>query len=99
MLNLKNEKDKEIKELKDKINKLENLLEIKDEKDSESQKIFNGSKLEIFCIDKDKYFQYFPDKNKLDKKITLMGYSLIFECNENDVTNLVNTFNKMKDEN
>ena len=98
MLNLKNEKDKEIKELKDKINKLENLLEIKDEKDSESQKIFNGSKLEIFCIDKDKYFQYFPDKNKLDKEITLMTFSVILECNENDVTNVVNAFNNMKDE-
>ena len=75
------------------------MLNLKNEKDKEIKELKDKiNKLEIFCIDKDKYFQYFPDKNKLDKEITLMGYSLIFECNENDVTNLVNTFNKMKDE-
>ncbi len=98
LLNIKNQKDKEIEELKDRIKKLENLLQIKDEKNSEGEKEFKGTKLELFCITKDKYFEYFPDKNKYGKEIIFINCSLILECNENDVKNLVDALNKNKDE-
>ena len=66
-LDMKKKKDKEIKDLKDRIDELEAILKIKTEKD-ELKEHFEGTKLEIFNIGKDKYKEFFPDElNKIGR--------------------------------
>ena len=87
--NMKNQKDKEIKELKEKVNYLENLLQIKNENVKKSSSSFEGSTLEIFNIGKDEYFNYFPEKNQYKKDINFFGYTVILECDEKNVKEVI----------
>jgi hypothetical protein len=96
--NMNNQKDKEIKELKEKVNYLENLLQIKNKNVKESSSSFEGSTLEIFNIGKDEYFNYFPEKNQYKKDINFFGYTVILECDEKNVKEVIDNFNKYKDE-
>ena len=96
--NMNNQKDKEIKELKEKVNYLENLLQIKNKNVKESSSSFEGSTLEIFNIGKDEYFNYFPEKNQYKKDIKSFVITVILECDEKNVKEVIDNFNKYKDE-
>ena len=96
--NMKNQKDKEIKELKEKVNYLENLLQIKNKNVKESSSSFEGSTLEIFNIGKDEYFNYFPEKNQYKKDYNAYVLTVILECDEKNVKEVIDNFNKYKDE-
>ena len=96
--NMNNQKDKEIKELKEKVNYLENLLQIKNKNVKESSSSFEGSTLEIFNIGKDEYFNYFPEKNQYKKDINAYVLTVILECDEKNVKEVIDNFNKYKDE-
>jgi hypothetical protein len=65
MKNEKDEKDKEIKELKNKLDNLEKLFNVKKEQKTnieDSEEKFDGTKIEIFTIGNDDYFDFFPEK-------------------------------------
>lgn len=96
--NMNNQKDKEIKELKEKVNYLENLLQIKNKNVKESSSSFEGSTLEIFNIGKDEYFNYFPEKNQYKKDINGYVLTVILECDEKNAKEVIDNFNKYKDE-
>ena len=96
LLNMKKEKDEEIKELKDKINKLEKLLQIKE--NDKKQDEFKGSKFEIFNIGKDEYSNFFSDEIQYIENLTIFGFTLIFECKENDIQEIMNSFIKYKND-
>ena len=99
LLNMKNEKDKEIKELKDKVEKLEKLLSLKNEKNENkegSEEKFDGTKIEIFNIGKNEYLDYFPDKSQYNENLFWVGFSVALDCNEKDIKDIVDTFNKYK---
>ena len=95
-LDMKRQKDREIKELKEKIDKLENILQINKKSKFESKEIFKGSKIEIYNIGKDKYFDYFPQPNQYEEEITGLKCSIILECNESFIKDVIDTFNKYK---
>ena len=97
-LDMKKQKDREIKELKEKIDKLENLIHINKKSQLESKEILGGSKLEIYNIGKDKYFEYFPQLNQYEEEITGLKCSIILECNESFIKDVIDTFNKYKKE-
>ena len=95
-LNMKKQKDQEIEDLKDRIDKLEKLLQIKIEK-SELKENFKGTTLEIFNIGKNEYSKFFPDKYQDIEKILAVGFTLILECNEKDIVDLIiSSFYKYK---
>ena len=96
-LDMKKKKDKEIKDLKDRIDELEAILKIKTEKD-ELKEHFEGTKLEIFNIGKDKYKEFFPDELNKIGEISGIGYTLILECNEKDIADIISAFNNYKKE-
>ena len=106
VLNMKKQRDEEIKELKDKeikllkekIENLEKLLQIKSINNIEKDDKYEGTKLEIFTIGKDDYYDYFPTPNQYDKKLNGILLTLIFECNENDIQGIIDSFMKNKDE-
>ena len=99
LLNMKREKDNEIKELKSKIEKLEGLLLIKNKNNLENNEKIEGSSLEIFNIGKDSYSEFFPDIYEYKENISVFGYTLILECNnENDINDVSNTFYENKDD-
>ena len=96
---MKREKDNEIKELKSKIEKLVGLLLIKNKNNLENNEKIEGSSLEIFNIGKDSYSEFFPDIYEYKENISVFGYTLILECNnENDLNNVSNTFYENKDD-
>ena len=100
-MNIKSEKDKEIKELKDKIHNLEKLLNIIKEKNKikeESEDQLDETKIEIFNIGKNEYLDYFPEKNQYKKNLFGIAVSIAFECNEKDNRDIVEAFNKNKDD-
>ena len=100
LLNMKNEKDKEIKELKDKVEKLEKLLSLKNEKNENkegSEEKFDGTKIEIFNIGKNEYLDYFPDKSQYNENLFGVGFSVALDCDEKDIKDIVDTFNKYKE--
>ena len=100
LLNMKNEKDKEIKELKNKVENLEKLLNLKNKKKEnteESEEQFDGTKIELFNIGKDEYFDYFPDKSQYKENIKGI-ISITVECNERDIQDVVDSFNKYKND-
>ena len=90
-LDMKRQKDREIKELKEKIDKLENILQINKKSKFESKEIFKGSKIEIYNIGKDKYFDYFPQPNQYEEEITGLKCSIILECNESFIKDVIDT--------
>ena len=96
--NMNNQKDKEITELKAKINYLENFLRVKNKNVKESSSSFEGSTFEIFNIGKDEYFNYFPEKNKYKKDIKDFLFTIILECNEKNVKEIIDVFNQYKNE-
>ena len=99
MKNEKDEKDKEIKELKNKIENLEKLLNVKKEQKTnieDSEEKFDGTKIEIFTIGNDEYFDFFPKKNQCQENICGFILSIILECNEKDIKDVVDSFNKYK---
>ena len=101
LLNMKNEKDKEIKELKEKVENLEKLLDLKNKKKEnkeESEEQFDGTKIEIFNIGKDEYLDYFPDKSQYKENIEIITFSITLECNEKDIQEVIDSFNKYKDD-
>lgn len=97
-LDMKKQKDREIKELKEKIDKLENIIQINKKSQFESKEIQGGSKLEIYNIGKDKYYEYFPQPNQYEEEITGLKCSIILECNESFIKDVIDTFNKYKKE-
>ena len=74
------------------------MLQIKNENVKKSSSSFEGSTLEIFNIGKDEYFNYFPEKNQYKKDINLFGITIILECDEKNVKEVIDNFNKYKDE-
>ena len=99
MKNEKDEKDKEIKELKNKVENLEKLLNVKKEQKTnieDSEEKFDGTKIEIFTIGNDEYFDFFPKKNQCQENICGFILSIILECNEKDIKDVVDSFNKYK---
>ena len=102
MKNEKDEKDKEIKELKNKLEKIEKILNISKEKKENNeeniQENFDGTKIEIFTIGNDEYSNFFPEKNIFKENINGFVFSLILECNEKEIKNVVESFNKYKDD-
>jgi len=100
LLNMKNEKDKEIKELKDKVEKLEKLLSLKNEKNENkegSEEKFDGTKIEIFNIGKNEYLDYFPYKSQNNENLFGVYFSVALDCDEKDIKDIVDTFNKYKE--
>ena len=101
LLNMINEKDKEIKELKDQVENLEKLLDLKNKKKEnkeETEEQYDGTKIEIFNIGKDEYLDYFPDKSQYKENSGGINVSITLECNEKDVQEVVDSFNKYKDD-
>ena len=98
LLNMKNEKDKEIKELKDKVEKLEKWLNLNNQNKEEIDEKFDGTKIEIFNIGKDEYLDYFPDKSQYNENLKVICVSIALECNEKDIKDVSDAFNKYKND-
>ena len=101
LLELKNdrdEKDKEIKELKNKVENLEKLLNIQKENKQEITDNFDGTKIEIFNIGKNEYLDFFPEKSQCKENLYGIVFSVAVECDEKDINEVVELFNKYKED-
>ena len=96
-MRIENEKkDKEISELKEKVDKLEKVLQIKKETKTQSDENYDGTKIELFTISKEQYSDFFPDKSIFQEDICGIGSTIILECDENNINEVIETFNKYK---
>ena len=98
MKNEKDEKDKEIKELKNKLEKIEKILNISKEKKENNeeniQENFDGTKIEIFTIGNDEYSNFFQETDNTGG----IFFSESLECSEKDINEVVDSFNKYKED-
>ena len=92
----KEQKDKEILELKKKVDELEKVLQIKKEIKNQSDENYDGTKIELFTIDKEQYSNFFPDKSIFQEDICGIASTIILECDENDINEVIDTFHKYK---
>ena len=96
--NDRDEKDKEIKELKNKVENLEKLLNIQKENKEEITDNFDGTKIEIFNIGKNEYLDFFPEKSQCKENLYGIVFSVAVECDEKDINEVVESFNKYKED-